>query len=276
VFDLSFADEVHPAAEICHVPVDHFLQFQIRDGELNEFILSKLPKEVLAKFDMARVLKPWSFVRTIYRRCPEDCDIPLSAVGVERLPGCFRDNGLDEARFPDGFTVGFLWRYRRPGGHFSTKSQTPLDVIFRTKSELFTELVREHGAKIVVAGMNLKVTEENRERTDCKYTERKLDVPEEACVYLKGLNWGLELEIMRRCSLCIVMPSGFSEALFMKRRGGTVLVDAPRSYVMRSVLNHTPFVNVGDIRNLVFCLRQPHTSGRVMKYLRARGLLAVV
>src|SRR5580692_1212169 len=39
VFDLSFADEVHPAADICNVPVDQFLQFQIRDRELNDIIL---------------------------------------------------------------------------------------------------------------------------------------------------------------------------------------------------------------------------------------------
>src|ERR1700733_14024984 len=66
VFDLSFADEVHPVTEICNVPVERFLQFQIRDRELNEDVLSKLPPEMLAKFDLKRNLKPWSFVRAIY------------------------------------------------------------------------------------------------------------------------------------------------------------------------------------------------------------------
>lgn len=274
VFDLSFADEVHPVADICKVPVERFLQFQIRDRELNDDVLSKLPANILAKFDLTRNLKPWSFVRTIYRQSPADCDIPLSPYGLQRLPRCFQDNGLDESHFPEGFTVGFLWRYRRPGGHFSTKFQTPQEVIHRTKSELFSALVQQHGAKIVVAGMNLPLTEENRERTDCKFTDRRLAVPDEACVYLKGLSWGLELEIMRRCTLCIVMPSGFSEALFLKRKGATVLVDPPPSYLIKSLVNRTPFIKMGNLRNLMFCLRQPHTSERVMKYLRSEHLLS--
>jgi len=273
VFDLSFADEVHPIAEICNVPVEKFLQFQIRDRELNDDVLSKLPANILEKFDLTRNLKPWTFIRTIYRQTPAECDIPLSPEGLKRLPQCFQDNGLDESKFSNQFTVGFLWRYRKPGGHFSTKFQPPLDVIHRTKSELFSTLVHEHGAKIIVAGMNLQLTEENRERTDCKYADCKLAVPDDACVYLKGLSWGLELEIVRRCSLCIVMPSGFSEALFMKRKGPTILVDPSPSYLMKSLLNRTPFVNVGSLGNLMFYLRQPHTSKRLMNYLQAQYLL---
>jgi hypothetical protein len=273
VFDLSFADEIHPVADICNVPVQSFLQFQIRDRELNDDVLSKLPPEIRAKFDLARNLKPWSFLRAIYRQSPADCDIPLSPYGVQLLSKCFQDNGLNESSFPDGLTVGFLWRYRRPGGHFSTRFQTPQDVIHRTKSELFSALVQQYGARIIVAGMNLQLTEENRERTDCKYTDRRLAVPDDACVYLKGLNWGLELEIMRRCSLCIVMPSGFSEALFMKRKGPTILVDPPPSYLVKSLLNRTPFVNIGSLPNLIFYLRQPHTCNSVMKYLHSQRLL---
>ncbi len=274
VLNLSFADEVHSAADIANVPVEKFIQFQIRDRELNDDILSKLPPNILAKFDLTQNLKPWTFVRAIYRQTPDDCDIPLSPYGAARLPQCFQDNGLDESKFPDGFTVGFLWRYRRPGGHFSTKFQMPQEIIHRTKSELFSTLIHQHQAKIIVAGMNLQLTEENRERTDCKYSDRKLAVPDGSCVYLKGLSWALELEIMRRCSLCIVMPSGFSEALFMKRKKSTILVDPPPSYLIRSLVNRTPFVNMKSPRNLLFHLRQPHTSERVMNYLHAQNLLA--
>ena len=196
VFDLSFADEVHSAADICNVPVENFLQFQIRDRELSDNVLSKLPTNILEKFDLTRNLKPWTFIRTIYRQSPADCDIPLSPYGLERLPRCFQDNGLDESKFADEFTVGFLWRYRRPGGHFSTKFQPPLEVIHRTKSELISNLVRQHGAKIIVAGMNLRVTEENRE-SEIRLPNTptaNLAVPDDACVYLKGLSWGLELD----------------------------------------------------------------------------------
>jgi hypothetical protein len=273
VFDLSFADEVYSVADICNAPVDKFLQFQIRDRELNDGILSKLPANTLEKFDLTQNLKPWTFLRSIYRQSPTDCDIPLSPEGTKRLPQCFQDNDLDESKFADQFTVGFLWRYRRPGGHFSTTFQPSLEVIHRTKSELFSTLVKQYRARIIVAGMNLQVTEENRERTDCKYANCKLAVPDDACIYLKGLSWGLELEIVRRCSLCIVMPSGFSEALFMKRNGPTILVDPPPSYLVKSLLNRTPFVNVGNLRDLMFYLQQPHTSERVMNYLHAQQLL---
>src|ERR1700722_6918787 len=91
VFDLSFADEIHPVADICSVPVEHFLQFQIRDRELSDDVLSKLPPDILQKFDLTRNLKPWTFVRAIYREAPADCDIPLSPDGLKRLPQCFQD-----------------------------------------------------------------------------------------------------------------------------------------------------------------------------------------
>src|SRR3981189_3532647 len=50
VFDLSFADEVHPVSVICDVPVETFLQFQVQDPELRQAVLSKLPTSVLQKF----------------------------------------------------------------------------------------------------------------------------------------------------------------------------------------------------------------------------------
>ena len=273
VFDLSFADEVHPVSHICDVPVERFLQFQVHDPELKQEVLSKLPTSVLQKFDLVRNLKPWTFIRGIYRMLQSDCDVPLSPLGLKRLPQCFSDNGLDESKFPDSFTVGFLWRHRAPGGAVSSALQSSKEVLIRTKSALFSALAEQYHAQIIIAGMNVRATDDNRERIDAKFTESRLDVREDACVYLKGLSWGLELEILRRCSLCIVMPSGFSEALFMKRKDKIVLVDPPIHYFAKLLWNRMPFFGVWNARNIAFYLRQPHTAERVLEYLRFRNLI---
>jgi hypothetical protein len=273
VFDLSFADEVHPVSLICDVPVETFLQFQVHDPELRQEILLKLPTAVLQKFDLAQNLTPWSFIRGIYRMFRSDCDVPLGPLGLSRLPQCFHDNGLDESKFPNSFTVGFLWRHRAPGGAISSSFQSSKEILLRTKSALFSALAEQYGAQIIIAGMNCHVTKENRERIDAKFTESRLDVREDTCVYLKGLSWGLELEIVRRCSLCIVMPSGFSEALLMKRSDATVLVDPPVHYLAKLLWNRMPFFGVWNARNLAFYLRQPHTAERVLEYLHSRNLI---
>src|SRR5436190_10986128 len=135
VFDLSFADEVHPAAAIPQVPLDRFFQFQIRDDELQQGILSKLPGNILAKMDLRRHLKTWSMVRTIFKQDSATCDLDLGPWGRQRLPGCLEESGLDESIFERRFTVGFLWRHRRPGSHVSTWCQTPEETVLRTKSE---------------------------------------------------------------------------------------------------------------------------------------------
>ena len=273
VFDLSFADEVHPVSLIFDVPVERFLQFQVHDPELKEEVISKLPTTILEKFDLTRNLKPWTFIREVYRLFPSDCDVPLSSLGLKRLPQCFNDNGLDESGFANRFTVGFLWRHRAHGGAISSDFQFSKEVLLRTKSALFSSLTEQYGARIIIAGMNCRVTAENRERIGRKFTESRLDVREDACTYLKGLNWGLELEILRRCSLCIVMPSGFSEALLMKRKDATVLVDPSIHYLAKLLWNRMPFFGVWNVHNIVFYIRQPHTAERVLEYLRFRNLI---
>jgi hypothetical protein len=121
--------------------------------------------------------------------------------------------------------------------------------------------------------MALRTTEENRERIDRKFTEKRLDLDTRHCTYLKGLSWGLELEIIRRCSLCVVMASGFSEALWMKRQGATVMVDTPPDYVAKLLWNRMPFFNLFHPSELYFQLRQPHTADRVLRYLKRRTFL---
>lgn len=275
VFDQSFAAGVHPAAAITSVAVDRFVQFQIRDRELGQDILQHLPAAVRQKFDWGCNLKPWSVLRTVYRESRPTCDLPLSLEGLARLPACLAQNEIDPSMFEREFTVGFLWRHRKPGEAVWSPWQTDEEVVHRTKSELFAQLISQYNAKVVVAGMAVGTTDENRVRTDSKYSDRRLSTPSDSTFYLKGLSWGLELEIMRRCSLCIVMPSGFSEALLMKRDGRIALVDPPPYYIAILLKNRMPFFGVRSPRQLAFLLRQPHTAERVMKYLRSNRLLPV-
>lgn len=274
VFDHSFADEVHPHSAITTVPVDRFHQFQVRDGELRRDVLDRLPVEILAKFDLVKNNKPWGQVRRAWRADPGLCDVPLSEAGRSRLPQIEAENNISPELFDGRITVGFLWRYRRSGGAISAAGQTPSGLILRERSSLFRRLIRELDAHILVCGMGVRTTHENRERTDNKYAPDTLDLPAENVTYLQGLNWGIELEIMRRCSVCIVMVSGFSEALWLKRRGRSIVaVDTPPDYLRRLLWNRVPFFDMLDPGELAFQLRQPHTERRVYGRLARRGLI---
>jgi hypothetical protein len=272
VFDFSFADEVHPVDQIGRVSVDSFFQFQIQDEELQSEVLAGLSPALLAKFDRKTNLKPWTILRSLDFHDPE-LDIGLSEEGRARLGWCMEENRITDSLFQGGFTVGFLWRFRGEGSAISPRLQTSEEVILQTKRELFSELIACHGAHVLVCGMNVRTTDDNRHRIDAKYSPKHLGLDPERCTYLKGLSWGLELEIMRRCSLCLVMPSGFSEALWMKRRGATVLVDPAYHYLAKLYWNRMPIFDAMSVRNLWFQIRQPHTAARVLQHLRSRSLL---
>lgn len=272
VLDTSWADETHLAEAIPEVHVDRFLQYQALDEELQQGVLASYRDALRGKLDPTENRKPWTTMRTMDLKDPS-VDVGLSEVGQERFPQCIRENGIDERLLSDELTVGFVWRYRAraPGAAISNFLQPSEEVVLRTKSELLAELIRGYGAHVLVCGMNLTVTEENRSRVDAKFTNQRLDVASQQVHYMKGLSWGLELEILRRCSLCIVMPSGFSEALWIKRRQGVCLVDAPPHYLLKLAANRMPLFDVLRPRELMFQVRQPHSKQRVLDHLRARG-----
>ena len=274
VFDLAFADELHPRAAIPDVAVDRFLQFQVFDEELHRDVLSHLPSEVLAKIDRRHNLKPWTFIRRVWRENPELCDVGLSEVGRCLLPESETENRIPPGVFDTRFTVGFLWRYRKdlPGSAIRARGQLDADELIAIRSELFRRLISEFNAHILVCGM--MSTPENRFRNDGKYDNLGLDLPADRVTYLQGVSWGLELETLRRCSLCLLMASGFSEALWLKRRGkATVMLDPPVHYVAKLLWHRMPLFDALNPRELAFQVRQPHTTDRVMGYLRRRNLL---
>jgi hypothetical protein len=272
VLDLSFADEVHGAEALASVPVDRFFQFQIRDPELQSDVLAKLPDSIRAKFDDSTNHKPWSYLRGLDFSDP-DVDVGLNAAGNEVLPKVMAENGLDEALFRGRFTVGFLWRYRNTLSAISPLWQTSESVARQTKADLLGALIRRYDAHVIVAGMNVRRNQENWYRIEAKFSDKDLGLPASRCTYLKGLSWALEVEIMRRCSLCLVMPSGFSEALWIKRAGPTVLVDAPPHYLVKLLWNRMPLFDINSARDWWFQFRQPHTAERVLAHLDHKGLL---
>jgi hypothetical protein len=201
-------------------------------------------------------------------------DIGLSELGRQRLPQCISDNGLCEQTLGAEFTVGFVWRYRAAGGAVSHFLQSREEDVRRTKSELLLEMIKSYGAHVLVCGMNLQVNDENRDRVDAKYTNKQLALESAHISYLKGLSWGLELEILRRCSLCIAMPSGFSEALWIKRRGrGLCMVDAPPHYLLKLLANRMPLFDILHPGEFLFQIRQPHSKVRVLRHLRSKAML---
>ena len=115
--------------------------------------------------------------------------------------------------------------------------------------------------------MNVQTTDVNRSRTDNKYTTVGLDTDPAHTIYLQGLNWGLELEIMRRCDICFTMSSGFSEALWIKRSKPTILVDAQPMYLLKLLRNRMQLFDIWSPRALAFHIRQPHTLERTLRYL---------
>ncbi len=73
------------------------------------------------------------------------------------------------------------------------------------------------------------------------FSNYKLNIPKEKVTYLKGVGFAVELEIMSKCDLLILMPSGFAESLWMKQRQPVVMVFPPIEYLLRLYKHRMPF-----------------------------------
>jgi hypothetical protein len=236
--DFSWAESFELWTALEATPVDRFLQFQVRDPELRADVLPHLSPATLAKLDVARNRLPWTYLRSILPLRPE-WQLGLSPRGHAELPSVMERNGIDPRVF-DRPTVGFLWRHRAPGGAISHRFQPDAGALVAKWSRIFRRLIARYGCHVLVCGMGVKRTAENEHRIDAKYPEYGLDLPPGASTHLKGLSWALELEILSRCTLCVAHPSGFSEALWMKRGGGVQLVDVPPHYAAKALVRRMP------------------------------------
>ncbi len=239
VLDFTWAESFELWSEIENERVDQFLQFQVLDPELGADVLAHLSPATLAKMDLRRNRRPWQYLRSIVPLGPE-YQLGLSAQGRKALPGVMQRNGIDPSVL-EGITVGFLWRHRSAGGAIKPFLQVDADRLVDKYTRIFRRLIDRYGCHVLVCGMKVKRTAENQYRIDAKYPEYGLDLPPASSTHLMGLSWALELEILSRCTLCVVNASGFSEALWIKRNGGVYLVDPPPAYVAKALWRRIPF-----------------------------------
>jgi hypothetical protein len=252
VLDFSWADGFELYTQIPEHPVDKFFQFQIRDRELRDEIFPKLPPEALCKLQSEENRLPWAYLRSILPLAPAK-QIGLSDLGLSRLPVVMQENGIDPEVF-NRPTIGFLWRHRAPGGAIRASLQSDAKKLVEKYARLFRRLIDTYGCHILICGMKVPRTRENMHRIDAKFSEYGLDLPHESSTHLKGLSWALELEVLSRCTLCVANPSGFSEALWIKRGGRVLLVDPTPDYLTKALWHRMPFFNLQQPRLLLSAL----------------------
>lgn len=273
VFDMSFAASLHHVSDLASVHVDRFHQYQVRDPELQQQVLRHLDAQLLGRLETDRQRLPWNDLRRAWQTSPGLCDLPLSPEGLQRLPDCMRDNGIDPHLFAQRPTIGFLWRYRVSGGAVSPRGQRPAGELLEVTSRSLRALIDRFDAHVLVCGMAVETTEENRHRIDRKFTTETLDLPAARVTYLQGLSWGLELEILRQCSACLLMSSGFSEALWLKRAGrGVVLHEPQLHYVLKLLRYRMPLFAPFEPANLLRYLRGHRSAEAIADQLG--GILA--
>jgi len=249
VLDFSWADcfEIH--TEIAAHKIDRFLQFQVQDRELRAAVLSGLPPELLQKLEPQHNRLPWRYLRSILPLNAEQ-QIGLSNEGQRMLPTVMQENKVSPAIFQRP-TIGFLWRYRSSGGAIRGKYHADPLRLAAKYSRLFRRLIDSYGCHVLICGMKVPRTQENKRRIDAKYPEYGLDLPADSCTHLKGLSWALELEILSRCTLCVSNPSGFSEALWIRRGGGVLLVDPSFHYLAKAARHRVPFFSLQRTISLI-------------------------
>jgi len=249
VLDFSWADCFELYTQIPESPIDKFFQFQVMDSELRNEVLPKLPPEVLCKLQAEVNRLPWPYLRSILPLAPEQ-QVGLSELGRRKLPSVMQENGIDPEVF-NGPTIGFLWRHRASGGAIRASLQSDAMQLVAKYTRLFRRLIDTYGCHILICGMKVPRTKENMYRIDAKYPEYGLDLPPGSSTHLKGLSWALELEILSRCSVCVANPSGFSEALWIKRGGKVLLVDPPPDYLSKALWHRVPFFNLRRPKTLL-------------------------
>lgn len=267
VLDFSWASGTYDWQAAATEPVDRFFQFQLGDAELKEEVLDKLPVEVQAKIGTDKHL-PWHYLRK-FHPFSDKFQLALSPHGVERRQQIERELGLSDALFSRP-TIGFLWRYRAPGGAIKNLwPSDPADYVAKY-SRAFRRLIERFGCHVLICGMRVKRTAENEHRVDNKYPEYGLDLPDEHATHLTGQSWACEMEILARCDLTISNPSGFSEALYLRRGSDALVVDPPAHYVALLAKHRMPLFDFLSPAGMLWDMTIPHSEDRIVRVLSDR------
>ena len=285
-FDLSFFDEVYMVKDIVDVNIDRFYQFQIKDSELHNDILNRLPNSIKQKFDFTKNLLPWTFIRK-HDFAKSPLSLELSIRGRKYLEFAKKVNEIEDNIFNHNFTVGFLWRYRQKG-KIDSFGQYPKKTVFKNMNDLVNTLVVRYQAYILVCGMNRG----ELEKLDCyneiveeaglalgerrnTFADFKFEVHDDHITYLKGVGFAVELEIMSKCDLLITMPSGFSEALWMKQKQPVVMIFPPLKYLLKLWRRRMPFFDNSTWRGRWYNMFTFHSASNVIKHLRKMHYLPI-
>ncbi len=263
--DLSFAITTALVDKIEETEIDSFYQFQVLDIELKEEVLSKLNQQTLAKFDLTNNLLPHIYMNTIQEKKSKRFSLPFNQKGIESYEAIKTELPGDIFK---GKTIGFMWRYRGESGAVNPLFMPSEETLKSKYSEVLERAINTWGCHVIVAGMKVKTTEENRFVVDAKFPEYGLNFQHENLHYLPGKGWLAEVELISQCDIVICNPSGFSEAIFLKGKE-CVVVDPPLHYVLKTLKNSFPLFGIGiksfsQIKNLFRCVLQRHTD----KYLR--------
>lgn len=275
VFDLQIPCRVFSVACLGAVPVDMFFQYQAHDPELRANVFAKLDASLLEKIRPNIQRLPWHDIRRIWNVLPAACDVPLTGEGRGLLESCIVENGIDREVLFSRRSIGFLWRYRAGGGAVAPYGQMEKSELMNFVSDVLNRLHARYGTHAFVCGMGVETTDENRHRVDRKFEVDRLDLISGSSTYLKGLSWGLELEIIRLCYGSLVMPSGFSEALWLKRGGsGVVLLNPPLHYVAKCWWNRMPLFGLTSVSSLVPWYLSMRSVDTCVEYLAGKLGLA--
>jgi hypothetical protein len=253
------------------------------DPELQCNVIAKFDNVLRNRFDFKNNIKPWDIIKK-HNFSKNSLELKLSVGGLQYLSECEKINGVDQNVFLKKKTVGYLWRHRASNEAVDPFGQRTKEWILETKSALFRQLIKDYNAHIIIAGMGRKDSVSDLKNAldvsgflpgeyKIKYTDSSLDLPQESCTYLKGIGYAAEIEIMSRCDLLLMMPSGFSEILWMKQKNPVLLLDSPPAYLLKLMRYRMPFFNNNKFNYFCFNNFTKHTARNVVFFIRGEGLL---
>jgi hypothetical protein len=259
--NLKFAKTLALHTEIENTDIDVFYQFQIFDVELKEEVLSNLSRETLSKFDFKHNLLPHIYMRSMQDKKQKRFTLTFNQKGEQSY------NDIGSTLTKDFFknkTIGFMWRYRSAQGAVSPKFMPNENVLKDKYSTVLEQAIKQWDCNVLVAGMKVKTTEENRFIVDAKFPEYGLNFKHDNLHYLPGKGWLAEVELIAQCDIVICNPSGFSEAIFLKGKE-CIVVDPPLHYVLKTIKNRFPLFNIGlgspaQITELLRSIFQRHSK----------------
>ncbi|WP_456379775.1 hypothetical protein [Thiolapillus sp.] len=239
--DLDFAKTVAYVDKIEDTPVDIFYQFQVFDEELNEEVLTRLSPDTLAKIDRKNNLLPHVYMKHMQPESIHHSVLPWSEKGLKSFQTILSTLPAD---IFSGKTIGFMWRYRSAGGAVKPLLMPSEKTLINKYSQVLRQAIDDWNCHVIVAGMKVKTTEENKFYVDAKFPEYGLNFTHENLHYLPGKGWLAEVELISQCDIVLCNPSGFSEAIFLKGKN-CIVVDPPLHYVLKTIKNGFPLFNIG-------------------------------